>query len=80
MLEILTALLRAPPVAGFVLGGDKRMGAAASFGRKVEVARRAPDALLDMGPSILGRLQAPLLLIRPNQEGAERAAVGACAF
>jgi hypothetical protein len=80
MLEILPALLCAPPVAGLVLGGDERVGAAASFGREVEVACRAPDVLLDVGPSILGRLQAPLLLIRLNQEGAERAAVGAWAF
>ena len=80
MLEILTALLCAPSVAGLVLGGDKLVGAAASFGREVEVARRAPDALLDMAPSILDCLQAPLLLIRRNQERAERTAVGAFAF
>ncbi len=80
MLEIQTALLCAPLVAGLVLGGDERVGAAASFGGEVEVARRVPYVLLDMGPPIQGRLQAPLLLIRLNQERAERTAVGSWAF
>src|SRR6266536_3536593 len=56
MLQILPALLRAPFVAGLVLGGDQRMGAAAPIRREVKVARRAPDALLDVGPPILDRL------------------------
>jgi len=80
MLQILPALLRAPFVAGLVLGGDQRVGAAAPFCREVKVAHSAPDALLDMGPPILDRLQAPLLLIRRNQERAQPTAVAACAF
>src|SRR5271166_5373215 len=75
-----TALLCAPLVAGLILDGDKHVGAAPPFGREIEVARRAPHVLLDMGPSILGRLQPPLLLIRLNQEDAERTAVGAWAI
>src|SRR5260221_13119940 len=80
MLQILPPLLRAPFVAGLVLGGHQRVGTAAPFRREVKVARRAPDALLDMGPPILDRLQAPLLLIRRNQERAQPTAVAACAF
>src|SRR5260370_32629634 len=80
MLQILPALLRAPFVAGLVLGGHQRVGAAAPFRREVKVAGRAPDALLDMGPPILDRLQAPLLLIRRNQERAQPTPVAACAF
>jgi hypothetical protein len=80
MLQILPALLCAPFVAGLVLHGDQRVWAAALFGREVEVARRAPDALLDMGPPILDRLQAPLLLIRRNQERTQSATVAARAF
>ena len=70
----------APFVAGLILGGDQRVGAAAPFGREVKVARRAPDTMLDMGPPILDRLQPPLLLIRRNQECAQSTAVATCAF
>ena len=68
MLQILPALLGAALVAGLVLGGDQGVGAAAPFGRKVKVTYRAPNTLLDMGPPVKGCLQAPLLLIRCNQE------------
>lgn len=80
MFQILPALLRAPFVAGLVFSGDQRVGAAASFRREIKVARRAADVLLDMGPPILDRLQAPLLLIRRNQECAQSTAVATCAF
>jgi len=80
MLQILPALLCAPFVAGLVLGGDQRVGAAAPFGCEVKVTRRAPDALLDMDPPILDRLQAPLLLIRRNQERAQSTAIDTWAF
>ena len=79
MLQILLALLCAPFVAGLVLGGDQRVGAAAPFGCEVKVTRRTPDTLLDMGPPILDRLQAPLLLIRRNQERAQSTAIATCA-
>src|SRR5215472_9295461 len=80
MLQILPALLCAPFVASLVLGGDQRVGTAAPFGREVKVARRASHALLDMSPPILDRLQAPLLLIRRNQERAQSMALATCAF
>lgn len=80
MLQILPALLCAPFVAGLVLGGDQRVRATAPFGCEVKVTRRAPDALLDMGPPILGHLQAPLLLIRRNQKPAQSTAIATCAF
>jgi len=80
MLQILPALLCAPIIAGLVLGGDQRVGAAAPFRREVKVARRASDRLLDMGPPILNRLEAPLPLIRRRQERAESTAIATCAF
>ena len=45
MLQILTTLIRAPPVAGLVLGRDQRVRAAAFFGHAVEVAARIPDGV-----------------------------------
>src|SRR5712664_4327235 len=80
MLQILPALLRAAFVAGLVLGGDQRVGAAAPFGGQVKVTCRTPNTLLDMGPPILDRLQVQLPLIRRNQERAQSTAVATCAF
>ncbi len=80
MLQILPTLFCAPFVAGLILGGNQRVGAAAPFGRQVKVAHRAPDALLDVGPPILDRLQAPLLFTRRYQERAQSTAVAACAL
>ena len=80
MLQILPALLCAPLVAGLVLDGNQRVGAAAPFSCEVKVTRGAPDALLNVGPPALDRLQAPLLLMRGNQERAQLLAVGTCAF
>ena len=80
ILQILPALPCASFVAGLVLGRDQRVGAAALFGREVKIARGVPDALLDVGPPALDRLQAPLLLMGGNQERAQLVAVGACAF
>src|SRR5580693_3152904 len=79
MLHILPALLRAPLVAGLVLGGDQRVRAAPPFGREVKIACCGPNASLDMAPPALDRLQAPLRLMGIDQEHAELAAVGACA-
>src|SRR6266702_8341964 len=80
MLQILPALLCAPFVAGLVLGGHQRVGAAAPFRHDVKVARRALDALLVMGPPILDRPQAPLLFTRRYQECAQSTAGGTIAF
>src|SRR5882724_2326724 len=80
MLQILPALPCAPLVTGLILGRDQRVGAAAPFGREVEVARGVPDALLDMGAPVLDRFQAPLPLLGVKQERAQRAAVSARAF
>src|SRR5258708_14535021 len=63
-----------------VLGGDERVGTAASFGLEIKVARLASDGLLDVCPPILDRLQAPLLLIRRKEEYAQSTAVATCAF
>ena len=71
MLEILTALR--PHAVGSWPGS---WSATSVWGLprlsvvEIEVARRVADVVLDMGPSILGRPQAPLLLIRRNQEDA----------
>jgi hypothetical protein len=80
MLQILPELLCAPLVAGLVLDGNQRVGAAALFGCEVKVTLGVPDALLNVGPPALDRLQAPLLLMGGNQERAQLVAVGACAF
>src|SRR5690348_17043429 len=80
MLQILPALLGAPFVAGLILGRNQRVGGAAPFGREVEVAADAPDAVLDMAPPVLGRFEAPLPLIGGEQERAEPSAFGAFAF
>ena len=47
------------------------MGTTAPFRREIKITCCAPNALLDMGSPVLDRLQAPLLLIRRNEEGAE---------
>ena len=68
MLQILPALLRAPLVAGLVLGGDQRVRAAPPFGREVKIACCGPNVSLDMAPPALDRLQAPLRLMGIDQE------------
>jgi len=75
ILQILASLPCAPFVAGLVLGSDQRVRAAASFDREVKVADRVSDLLLDITPPSLDRLQAPLPLIRREQEHAECATV-----
>ena len=80
MLQITPPLLCALFVAGLVLDGDQSVGAAPPFGCEVDVARSVPDALLDMAPPVLRRLQAPFRSIGGNQERAQLAAVGARAF
>src|SRR6516165_11541967 len=76
LLQITPPLFCALLVAGLVLDGDQSVGAAPPFGGEVDVARSVPDALLDMAPPVLRRLQAPFRSIGGNQERAQLAAVG----
>src|SRR5438552_1227525 len=80
MFQILPALFGTTLVTGLVLGSDQCMRTAAPFGCEVKVARGVSDALLDVGPPVLGRPQAPLLLMRVYKECTEFTTVVARAF
>src|SRR3954453_15622360 len=79
ILEILSALLGAPVVAGLIFGAHQAVRSASAVGRGVEVAPSPPDAVLNVAPGSFGRLEDPGLALRISEEAGQLGTVGAVA-
>src|SRR3954453_21496606 len=68
ILEILSALLGPPVVAGLIFGAHQAVGPTSAIGHHVEVAPGPSDAVLNVAPSGFGSLEGPGLAYGISEE------------
>ena len=71
ILEILSALLGPPVVAGLIFGAHQAVGATSAIGCRIEVAPGPTNALLNVAPSGFDSLEDPGLALGVRKEAGQ---------